>query len=143
MGIYLLIAGVLHGIDQRGVSRARPDRDHCGIGMVIGRGRLSLFRRRCRPVEDGDELVELATFGVMGFACLPCLGLIQEIAGAGGLLLVGLGGAFYAIGVGPFILAGQHPGWHVVWHLFVMAGAVTHWFCVYLYVVPQLMVRNF
>ena len=46
-------------------------------------------------------------------------------------------GAFYVIGVIPFILADKHPGWHVVWHLFVMAGAVAHWFCVYLHVCPS------
>ena len=42
-------------------------------------------------VEDGANWLELATFGVMGFACLPCIGLIKEILGTEAIFLVGLG----------------------------------------------------
>ena len=59
--------------------------------------------------QNRDQLVELATFGVMGFACLPCAGLIKEILGRRHLPQAWW--SFYVIGVIPFILADKHPGW--------------------------------
>ena len=137
MGIYLLIAGSYTALISVGCRGHVPIAIIVALEWLLAGGGCLFSAAGVGLSKTETNWVELATFGVMGFACLPCLGLIQELLGPEAFFLVGLGGAFYAIGVGPFILAGQHPGWHVVWHLFVMAGAVTHWFCVYLYVVPS------
>ena len=59
---------------------------------------------------------------------VPVLGPVSERLEPEAMFLVALGGAFYLIGIWPFAKGGSHPGWHVVWHFFVMAGAATHWF---------------
>ena len=50
-----------------------------------------------------------------------------------GILLLFLGGVFYSLGT--FFYRMKHNGWmHVVWHLFVMAGAAFIFASIYLYV---------
>lgn len=53
----------------------------------------------------------------------------------GGLLLLLLGGLFYSFGV-IFYLKKKMLFHHAVWHLFVMAGSVLHFFSVLFYVIP-------
>ena len=72
----------------------------------------------------------------MGFAVVPVAPAARTDLGDEAFFLLALGGAFYLAGIVFFVRGMRHPGWHVVWHLFVMAGAATHWFCVYLYVLP-------
>ena len=52
-----------------------------------------------------------------------------------GLVLLVAGGVAYTAGV-PFYLAKRLPFHHSLWHLFVLAGSVLHYFAVYLYVLP-------
>jgi channel protein (hemolysin III family) len=136
-GIYLLIAGSYTALISVGCRGHVPIAIIVALEWLLAGGGCLFSAAGVGMSKTETNWLELATFGVMGFACLPCIGLIKELLGPEALFLVGLGGAFYVIGVIPFILADKHPGWHVVWHLFVMAGAVTHWFCVYLYVVPS------
>lgn len=80
-------------------------------------------------------LIELIIFVCMGCGFLVIwptfISEIQKEA----LWLLFLGGSFYLIGIGFFIAAEWKPIYHAVWHLFVVAAAATHWFCVYFYVV--------
>ncbi|MEO8999462.1 MAG: hemolysin III family protein, partial [Rhodanobacter sp.] len=50
------------------------------------------------------------------------------------LLLIG-GGVAYTLGV-PFYLWRRLPYHHALWHVFVLAGSVLHFFAVLLYVIP-------
>jgi len=55
----------------------------------------------------------------------------------GGLVLLVAGGLAYTLGVA-FYAAKPLPFHHAVWHLFVLAGSVLHFFAVLLYVMrPQ------
>ncbi len=50
-----------------------------------------------------------------------------------GILLLFIGGVFYSVGT--LFYRMKHNGWmHVVWHLFVVAGAAFMFFSIYLYV---------
>lgn len=51
----------------------------------------------------------------------------------GGLVLLATGGAAYTLGV-PFYAWTRVPYFHAVWHVFVLAGSVLHFFAVVLYV---------
>ena len=42
------------------------------------------------------------------------------------------GGLLYTIGIIPFAL--KKKGAHFIWHFFVLFGAITHWFGIYLYI---------
>ena len=48
------------------------------------------------------------------------------------LFLVLGGGLVYTLGIIPFAL--KRKGAHFFWHIFVLAGAVLHWFGIYLYI---------
>ncbi|WP_213948208.1 hemolysin III family protein [Luteibacter sp. dw_328] len=52
-----------------------------------------------------------------------------------GLVLLVAGGVAYTAGV-PFYLAKRLPFHHSLWHVFVLAGSMLHYFAVYLYVLP-------
>ncbi|APQ19367.1 PAQR family membrane homeostasis protein TrhA [Maribacter hydrothermalis] len=51
-----------------------------------------------------------------------------------GVRLLMLGGAFYTIGI-VFYAVRRIPYNHFIWHLFVLGGAISHWFFIYLDVV--------
>lgn len=46
-----------------------------------------------------------------------------------------LGGVFYTVGI-VFYALKKYKYMHCVWHFFVMAGSIMHFFCVYWYVLP-------
>ncbi len=51
-----------------------------------------------------------------------------------GLWLMGLGGAFYTLGI-LFYAIRKIPYNHLIWHIFVLGGAISHWFMIYLHVI--------
>ena len=77
--------------------------------------------------------VSTAAYVVMGWAALAAIApLIRSLTGLGVMWLV-LGGALYTVGCG-FYLWKRLPYSHMVWHLFVLAGTVCHFFCILWYV---------
>jgi hemolysin III len=66
----------------------------------------------------------------MGWSVLIAVGpLIERVAG-GGLVLLAAGGLAYTAGVVFFTLDSRLRYGHFVWHLFVVAGTVCHYFAV-------------
>jgi hemolysin III len=53
----------------------------------------------------------------------------------GGLILLGAGGLAYTAGSGFYAWRRLHFG-HAIWHLFVLAGSILHFFAVLFYVIP-------
>lgn len=53
----------------------------------------------------------------------------------GGITLLIVGGALYTLGTIFYVWRG-FPFHHAVWHLFVLAGAIAHFFAVLLYLIP-------
>ncbi len=51
----------------------------------------------------------------------------------GGMILLGLGGVMYTVGVIFYKL--RHKYMHAVWHLFVLAGSALQYFCILFYVI--------
>ena len=77
--------------------------------------------------------VSTAAYVVMGWAALAAIApLVRSLTGLGTMWLV-LGGALYTAGCG-FYLWKRLPYSHMVWHLFVLAGTVCHFFCILWYV---------
>ena len=77
--------------------------------------------------------VSTAAYVVLGWAALAAIApLIRSLTGLGAMWLV-LGGALYTAGCG-FYLWKRLPYSHMVWHLFVLAGTVCHFFCILWYV---------
>ena len=71
---------------------------------------------------------------IMGwFAVVAAKELMQGID-SGGLWLLLIGGLFYTTGV-IFYARKSLPYNHVIWHLFVLAGSISHYFMVLLYII--------
>ncbi len=78
--------------------------------------------------------IELVIFVTMGMALAAVWSLVQETYSTPALILVLSGGGCYLLGI-PFYLLGEiDPKYHVIWHLFVMAGSCLHWFFTYFFV---------
>ena len=81
----------------------------------------------------GRRIIPVAIYIVMGWLCLFALDpLLAAIPWAGFLWLLA-GGLFYTSGVVFFALSRWYAWTHAVWHLFVLAGSVSHYFAVLLY----------
>ena len=61
--------------------------------------------------------------------------LIREVP-SGGLYWLAFGGLLYCAGVIFYLRTEKNPYNHVVWHLFVLGGAISHFFAIYGYVLP-------
>lgn len=76
------------------------------------------------------EVISLVLYGVMGWLIVIDLPYLMEHMSPTGLLYLGLGGAFYTIGI-LFYAVKKIPFNHLIWHFFVLGGAVSHWFLIY------------
>ncbi|WP_055446261.1 PAQR family membrane homeostasis protein TrhA [Lacinutrix mariniflava] len=71
---------------------------------------------------------------VMGWLIVFDFSELKNIMPPEGITLLMLGGAAYTIGI-VFYALEKKMFYHVIWHLFVLAGAACHFLMVYLYVV--------
>ena len=79
--------------------------------------------------------VSTAAYIVMGWVALIAIGpLVRALSGLGTMWL-SLGGGLYTIGC-VFYLWKSLPYAHMVWHIFVLAGSICHFFCVLWHVMP-------
>lgn len=77
--------------------------------------------------------VSTIAYAVMGWvAVLAAVPLARTLQGAGMAWLV-IGGGLYTVGC-VFYLWKSLPYAHMVWHLFVLAGTICHFFCMLFYV---------
>jgi len=81
------------------------------------------------------RLMSTLSYVVMGWvAVLAIVPLIHALQGVGTMWLV-LGGGLYTLGC-IFYLLESIPYAHMVWHLFVLAGTICHFFCLLWHVMP-------
>jgi len=78
-----------------------------------------------------SAVVYLLQGWVIVFAIRP----LYHAIGGHGLAWLMAGGVFYSLGI-VFFALDRRRYFHAVWHLFVLAGSVAHYFAVLLYVVP-------
>lgn len=77
--------------------------------------------------------LSLFTYLMLGWLSLVVIyQLYLHLAGAG-LLLLGIGGLIYSLGV-IFYVAKRIPYNHAIWHLFVLGGSLCHFAAIYGYV---------
>jgi len=98
-----------------------------GIGITI---RLVKYKL--------PDFVSAIPYLVMGWVALIAIGPMMDYAAAegwGGLLLLIAGGLFYSFGT--IFYAMKNLAYNqTIWHLFVLAGSIAHYFAVLNYVVP-------
>lgn len=98
-----------------------------GIGLIL--------------IRPGDYNTGVNTFYVVSYAIMGWLILIAVVPITSSLPLMGclwilIGGLSYTLGIIFFKLS-KFPYHHLVWHLLVIAGTVSHFFAVYFYIIPR------
>jgi hemolysin III len=71
----------------------------------------------------------------MGWAVVVIVKPMFATVAPGGLLLLLVGGLAYTLGLG-FYAWRRLPYHHAIWHVFVLAGSISHFFAILFYVVP-------
>ncbi|MDF4204260.1 hemolysin III family protein [Maribacter sp. SA7] len=80
------------------------------------------------------EIVSLFLYLAMGWLIVFDFQNLVDNTSELGINLLMLGGAFYTIGI-LFYAIRKIPYNHFIWHLFVLCGAISHWFFIYLDVI--------
>ena len=130
-GIYLLIAGTYTPIALRklpavtGWSLLTVLWAAAVVGIVFS----ATLRERFRAAA-------MVLYVVMGWSALLVAGPLARSMGSTGMALIVAGGVAYTVGIAFYALR-RVPYHHLVWHLFVLAGSVLHYFAVLLYVIPR------
>ena len=80
------------------------------------------------------EKLSLVLYLLLGWLIVIAIKPLLEVMEPGGLWLLLTGGLFYTFGV-IFYVWDSLPFNHAIWHLFVMAGSISHFLMVLLYVI--------
>src|SRR5690606_11641745 len=82
------------------------------------------------------KLVLLSTllYLVMGWLIIFDFSNLSYSIGSNGILLLFAGGMSYTVGI-VFYLIERIPYNHIIWHLFVLLGAIGHFFMIFFYVI--------
>ncbi len=131
MAIYILIAGTYTPFCLVTLRPEHPGLAWTIFGIEWG-GTLTgiLFKIR---TTGRFRFVSTFAYVIMGWvAIIAIVPLIRSLHGLGTMWLT-LGGGLYTLGC-VFYLWKSLPYSHMVWHLFVLAGTICHFFCILWYV---------
>jgi hemolysin III len=103
------------------------------LGVVWGLAALGGLQE-LRP-KNGARILSVVIYVLMGWVALVALVPLLKALGTGGFGWVAAGGLFYTIGIVFYALDSRLAHAHGIWHLFVMAGSVTHYVAILRYVV--------
>lgn len=79
--------------------------------------------------------LSVALYLIMGWFVVVAIKQLMQNMESGGLWLMLIGGLFYSVGV-IFYVWKSLPYNHAIWHLFVLAGSISHYFMILFYVIP-------
>ena len=83
---------------------------------------------------QGPRILPVAIYLLMGWLALIALRPLMQALPPAGLVWLLAGGLFYTVGVLFYALDARLRHAHGVWHLFVLAGSISHYFAVLFYV---------
>ena len=94
-------------------------------------------------VMNAPRWVSAGTYVVMGWLCLGAVGEMLRVLPAGALAWLATGGVIYTLGAIVYItrildFAPGRFGFHEVWHIFVILGAVAHFISIAAFLVPNI-----
>jgi len=97
-------------------------------GLAIFGIALEAFSR------EGKRVIPVVIYLIMGWLIVIAVNPLLQTLTLMGFILLLSGGLFYTFGVIFFALSDRVRHSHGIWHLFVLAGSVTHYFAVFYYV---------
>ena len=134
MAIYALIAGTYTPFCLVTLRQGNPALAWTVFGLVWGIAAAGIIFELV--IKRQMKYFTTFTYLAMGwFGLLLLIPLNQSPDfGIGGLVWLILGGVFYSLGV-VFFLWRSLAYNHAIWHIFVLAGTMAHFFCILFYVV--------
>ncbi|MCA0959130.1 hemolysin III family protein [Muricauda ruestringensis] len=125
ISIYYLIAGTYTPVC---LSILLPSKGWLLFYLVWG---IALFGTVLKIFFTGRfEAFSLVLYGIMGWLIVIDLPYLLEHMPTSGLFYLSLGGAFYTIGIF-FYAVKKIPYNHLIWHFFVLGGAISHWWLIF------------
>jgi hemolysin III len=80
------------------------------------------------------RIMSLIIYAVMGWIVLVAVKPLIAVLGTEGFSWLAAGGMFYTVGIIFFANDSRFRHWHGIWHLFVMAGSLLHFICIWRFV---------
>ena len=78
----------------------------------------------------GPRIGSIILYVAMGWFCMMAIDSLVILLPPVSLVMLVTGGVLYTIGIVFFILDSWYPWCHGVWHLFVLAGSICHYFAI-------------
>ena len=78
----------------------------------------------------GPRIGSLLLYLAMGWFCMLAMDSLVILLPRESLVLLIVGGAFYTSGVVFYVLDSWYPWCHGIWHVFVLAGSISHYFAI-------------
>lgn len=129
VSIYVLIAGTYTPVVLIGLSESMGWHLFWIVWAIAGFGLiLKLF------FTGKFEIFSTLLYVLMGWLIVLDFSNLSTLLGTNGIALLVAGGAFYTIGI-LFYIVERIPYHHVIWHLFVLGGAICHYLMIFLYVI--------
>ena len=129
ISIYLLIAGTYTPVTLITLAQSKG---WLLFGLVWGIATLGLILKLF--FTGKFEIISTLLYLVMGWLIVLDFTALVEQLHSNGLLWLFLGGLFYTVGI-VFYAIKKIPYNHVIWHVFVLAGAICHFFMIFFYVI--------
>ena len=131
MAIYILIAGTYTPFCLVLLRQSNPALAWtifgCIWGVALAGILFELFAQR------QFKYITTITYLAMGWFGLILIKPLSQVLGFGGFFWLILGGVLYSLGV-VFFLWRSLPYNHAIWHFFVLAGTIAHFFCILFYI---------
>ncbi|HPF59183.1 MAG TPA: hemolysin III family protein [Candidatus Competibacteraceae bacterium] len=84
--------------------------------------------------QKGNRILSVVVYVLMGWLVLVALKPLLEVLPLAGFVWLLLGGVFYTGGLVFYLFDEKVRHFHGIWHLFVLAGSVSHYLTILLYV---------
>jgi hemolysin III len=83
---------------------------------------------------EGSRAIQMVIYLLMGWLILVAMKPLVQVLDKGALVLLVLGGVFYTSGIVFYVIDERMKHAHGIWHLFVLAGSISHYLAVLLYI---------
>lgn len=130
--IFLLIAGTYTPYTLRMASKNMPV-GWVIFGLIWGAAVIGMILNAVSI--DKFKKVSTLCYILMGWGIVLAMKAVIETVPKTGVLFLLIGGVIYTAGAVFYVLK-QYKYTHSVWHLFVLAGSIFHYFSILLYVLP-------
>ena len=127
--IYILIAGSYTHVTLVSLGNTLG---YSIFAVVWGVSLIGIYLKFAYP--GRFEKLSLVLYLLLGWLIVIAIKPLLDVMEPGGLWMLLIGGLFYTFGV-IFYVWDSLPFNHAIWHLFVMAGSISHFLMVLLYVI--------